>query len=162
MKHEQQQPQARPTTRAQLRARESAIVELSALSKNEEPHGGSEGDCDSDCDIVELTAEDALQQQLYEALELSSSDDGATTKCSNAAAGGSRSSKRSSGSGSVTGGGSGGAKRRAGLCEHGRKRYYCKPCGGAGICAHSRRRAACKQCGGTSVCVHARDRYHCR
>ena len=35
-------------------------------------------------------------------------------------------------------------------CEHGRRRYFCKDCGGKGICEHGRRRSRCKDCGGSS------------
>ena len=34
------------------------------------------------------------------------------------------------------------------LCVHGRRRYFCKECGGAGICEHGLRRSNCKDCGG--------------
>ena len=33
-------------------------------------------------------------------------------------------------------------------CEHGRRRYDCKECGGAGICEHNRIRSKCKTCRG--------------
>ena len=35
-------------------------------------------------------------------------------------------------------------------CVHGRRRSYCKECGGASICEHGRRRSQCKECGGGS------------
>ena len=31
-------------------------------------------------------------------------------------------------------------------CEHGRRRSYCKECGGSQICEHGRRRIVCKEC----------------
>ena len=31
------------------------------------------------------------------------------------------------------------------ICEHGRRRYFCKECGGGGICEHGRRRSNCKE-----------------
>ena len=34
------------------------------------------------------------------------------------------------------------------LRVHGRRRYFCKECGGAGICEHGLRRSNCKDCGG--------------
>ena len=42
-------------------------------------------------------------------------------------------------------------------CPHGRRRFYCKECGGASICVHGRERS-CKECGGASICVHGRER----
>ena len=47
-------------------------------------------------------------------------------------------------------------------CEHGRRRYHCKECGGAGICKHNRRRSQCKECGGAGICKHNRRRYECK
>lgn len=45
-------------------------------------------------------------------------------------------------------------------CEHGKKKYYCKDCGGQGICEHSRRKDSCKECG--SVCEHGNTKYRCK
>ena len=47
-------------------------------------------------------------------------------------------------------------------CPHGRKRYFCKECGGGGICEHGRRRSQCKDCGGASICEHGRRRSGCK
>ena len=47
-------------------------------------------------------------------------------------------------------------------CEHGRRRYYCKDCGGAGICEHGRVRARCKECGGSGLCEHGKLRSVCK
>ena len=33
------------------------------------------------------------------------------------------------------------------MCEHRRRRYFCKECGGGGICEHGRMRWRCKDCG---------------
>ena len=48
------------------------------------------------------------------------------------------------------------------ICEHGRQRYSCKECGGSRICEHGRIRSQCKECGGASICVHARERSKCK
>ncbi|KAG5181462.1 hypothetical protein JKP88DRAFT_165653 [Tribonema minus] len=51
------------------------------------------------------------------------------------------------------------------MCLHGRKRYYCKECGGASICAHMRRRTTCQECkrsrGGAGTYEHGHRRRHC-
>ena len=47
-------------------------------------------------------------------------------------------------------------------CPHGRRRYYCKECGGGGICEHGRLRYSCKECGGSSICEHGRQRSQCK
>ena len=56
------------------------------------------------------------------------------------------------------------AKRKKGqsLCRHGRKHYFCAPCGGPGICEHGRRRIVCKECGGSAICVHGKERSRCK
>ena len=43
-------------------------------------------------------------------------------------------------------------------CEHGRRPYTCKDCGGSSICEHGRRRTECKDCGGGGICEHGRQR----
>lgn len=53
-------------------------------------------------------------------------------------------------------------QRSPDLCEHGRTRYYCGPCGGGGICQHGRRKSRCKPCGGGGICQHNRVRYVCK
>ena len=47
-------------------------------------------------------------------------------------------------------------------CPHGRKRRYCKDCGGSGICEHGSRRSECKECGGSRICEHGRRRSTCK
>ena len=47
-------------------------------------------------------------------------------------------------------------------CPHGRKRRYCKDCGGSGICEHGSRRSECKECGGSRICEHGRRRSRCK
>eukprot|EP00611_Tribonema_gayanum_P032074 TRINITY_DN9442_c0_g1_i1.p1 TRINITY_DN9442_c0_g1~~TRINITY_DN9442_c0_g1_i1.p1 ORF type:complete len:505 (+),score=57.80 TRINITY_DN9442_c0_g1_i1:43-1515(+) len=53
-------------------------------------------------------------------------------------------------------------KRQRTLCQHGRRSYTCKACGGAGMCEHDRRRGRCKDCGGAGICHHGRRRYYCK
>ena len=53
-------------------------------------------------------------------------------------------------------------KRTRKECEHGRRRYQCKECGGSGICEHGRRRERCKECGGSGICEHGRERRCCK
>ena len=48
------------------------------------------------------------------------------------------------------------------ICEHGRRRYCCKQCGGSGICQHGRQRSKCKECGGGGICQHGRQRSQCK
>ena len=48
------------------------------------------------------------------------------------------------------------------ICEHGRRRYTCKKCGGKGICSHGRQRYQCKDCGGGGICTHKRIRSQCK
>merc|ERR1712166_641599 len=48
------------------------------------------------------------------------------------------------------------------ICQHGRRRYTCKKCGGKGICSHGRQRYQCKDCGGGGICRHARIRSQCK
>ena len=47
-------------------------------------------------------------------------------------------------------------------CEHGRRPYTCKDCGGSSICEHGRRRTLCKECGGSGICEHGRRRSRCK
>ena len=47
-------------------------------------------------------------------------------------------------------------------CPHGRRRAYCKECGGGSICEHGRRRDRCKDCDGSQICEHGRERYRCK
>lgn len=48
------------------------------------------------------------------------------------------------------------------ICEHDRVKYSCKECCGSQICEHDRRRTNCKECGGGSVCEHSRRRSDCK
>jgi|SRR5579864_1066902 len=47
------------------------------------------------------------------------------------------------------------------ICDHGRQRSQCRPCGGAGFCEHDRRREACKECnpaGAYNTYIHSAKR----
>lgn len=49
------------------------------------------------------------------------------------------------------------ACKKAPLCVHGRRKYYCAGYGGQGICQHDKRRSLCDKCmnehlGGTGTC----------
>ena len=47
-------------------------------------------------------------------------------------------------------------------CSHGKKKPWCKECGGSQICKHKKRRCYCKECGGGSICEHQRIRSICK
>uniref|UniRef100_A0A0G4FQ78 Uncharacterized protein n=1 Tax=Chromera velia CCMP2878 TaxID=1169474 RepID=A0A0G4FQ78_9ALVE len=47
-------------------------------------------------------------------------------------------------------------------CPHGRKKYFCKDCGGQGICKHGRFKFNCRECGASSFCEHGRKKYFCK
>jgi len=47
-------------------------------------------------------------------------------------------------------------------CEHGRRKYTCKECGGSSICIHNREKSLCKECGGASICIHNKQRTRCK
>ena len=47
-------------------------------------------------------------------------------------------------------------------CEHGKRKRYCKECGGSGICIHGKRKATCIECGGTSICPHGKLKARCK
>ena len=46
-------------------------------------------------------------------------------------------------------------------CEHGKRKFNCKPCGGFGICVHNRIKYRCKECKGSAICKHGERRYRC-
>ena len=50
----------------------------------------------------------------------------------------------------------------SGICEHGRLKSCCKDCGGSGICEHGRRKSCCKDCGGSGICEHGRRKSQCK
>ena len=47
-------------------------------------------------------------------------------------------------------------------CEHGKRKTYCKDCGGSGICHHNRVKYSCKECRGVSICQHGTRRNYCK
>ena len=47
------------------------------------------------------------------------------------------------------------------VCEHGRRKSYCKECGGSAICEHGRQKQRCKECGGSAICEHGRQKPQC-
>ena len=53
-------------------------------------------------------------------------------------------------------------RKTAKKCEHGKKKYYCKDCGGKGICEHDREINKCKDCKGSQICEHNRIRNACK
>jgi hypothetical protein len=54
------------------------------------------------------------------------------------------------------------APPRGRVCEHGRQRRYCRPCGGSAICLHGRNHRYCRDCGGSAICSHKKARRYCR
>ncbi|KAI9103182.1 hypothetical protein DFS34DRAFT_671390 [Phlyctochytrium arcticum] len=50
----------------------------------------------------------------------------------------------------------------SGLCEHGSLKYDCRPCGGKGYCEHGKRRRTCKECDGTGHCEQGNVRARCK
>lgn len=48
------------------------------------------------------------------------------------------------------------------FCTHGRRRAYCKDCGGTSICEHDKRRSDCKDCGGSNFCQHGKQKSRCK
>jgi len=47
-------------------------------------------------------------------------------------------------------------------CKHGKRKSYCKECGGGGLCEHDKRRSLCKECGGGSICDHGKQKSYCK
>lgn len=47
-------------------------------------------------------------------------------------------------------------------CQHNRREYLCKECGGKGICEHNRNKSRCKDCGGKGICEHKIEKRRCR
>ena len=48
------------------------------------------------------------------------------------------------------------------LCEHNKRKYQCKECGGSQICPHKKRKSNCTECGGSQICPHNRLKYQCK
>ena len=51
------------------------------------------------------------------------------------------------------------AKKERAKCEHKKRRYECKACGGLGICKHDRIKYKCTLCNG--ICPHGKKKHHC-
>jgi len=47
-------------------------------------------------------------------------------------------------------------------CEHGKRKVYCKNCGGGSICEHNKRKSRCKECGGSEFCEHNKRKSRCK
>jgi hypothetical protein len=47
-------------------------------------------------------------------------------------------------------------------CEHERRKYLCRDCGGSQICEHDKVRTSCKECKGGTICEHGRRRAFCK
>lgn len=47
-------------------------------------------------------------------------------------------------------------------CEHGRRKFNCRPCGGSSFCSHGRQKSRCRDCGGSSFCPHGRQKFRCK
>ena len=55
------------------------------------------------------------------------------------------------------------------MCEHKRRKYLCRECGGSQICPHNKIKTSCKECkqasakgAGGSICDHGRRRAFCK
>jgi hypothetical protein len=47
-------------------------------------------------------------------------------------------------------------------CLHGKRKDYCKECGGSQICQHGKIKSACKECSSDLFCLHGKRKYNCR
>ncbi len=47
------------------------------------------------------------------------------------------------------------------ICEHDRRKEYCKECGGSQICEHNKIKSQCKDCGGSQICEHNKRKSRC-
>lgn len=48
------------------------------------------------------------------------------------------------------------------ICDHGKQRNSCKECKGSQICPHGKRKQTCKECDGCAICVHGKEKYRCK
>ncbi len=48
-----------------------------------------------------------------------------------------------------------------GLCEHDKPKHYCIECGGKCLCEHGKRKYRCKDCGGSEICEHSKNKFDC-
>ena len=46
-------------------------------------------------------------------------------------------------------------------CQHGKRKYRCKECGGSEICQHKKRKTRCIECGGSEICQHDKRKEQC-
>jgi hypothetical protein len=53
-------------------------------------------------------------------------------------------------------------KRNKDKCPHGKRKQYCRECGGAGICKHDCIKSVCKECCGSAICVHGKRKAQCK
>ena len=47
-------------------------------------------------------------------------------------------------------------------CDHGKRKQYCKDCGGSALCKHGKRKSRCKECGGSALCKHGKEKDDCK
>ena len=47
-------------------------------------------------------------------------------------------------------------------CEHGKRKTYCKDCGGGAICAHNKIKYNCRDCKGSGICEHDNVKTRCK
>ena len=47
-------------------------------------------------------------------------------------------------------------------CEHGKRKSFCKECGGSQICEHGKQKSICKECGGSQICEHGKLKSYCK
>jgi len=48
------------------------------------------------------------------------------------------------------------------MCQHKRRKYLCRECGGSQVCEHNNIKTTCKECKGGSLCEHGRRRTFCK
>ena len=44
------------------------------------------------------------------------------------------------------------------ICEHKKRKQYCKECGGSAFCTHGKRKRFCKECDGSGLCNHGKQK----
>lgn len=52
--------------------------------------------------------------------------------------------------------------RESHKCEHGKRKTYCKDCGGSSICKHNKEKSKCRECGGSAFCEHNKRKVICK
>ncbi len=48
------------------------------------------------------------------------------------------------------------------ICQHNKRKYDCRECGGSTFCHHGKYKRACRECGGSSFCHHGKYKRACR